>query len=482
MAVAPIYLLWLNDVPLGESGKFIYRYSPFFVRHLQAALLLLPIAGGILLAGRLLCASKILWQRIGVAVLALVVASLAAWTWWAPPNALSQHAFNLSSPAHDGAFVIEAQRVGSINEFLRTFDQSLHRTVEEMRGTRVLSNPPGTTLLAVAVLRLFPPQPADPKWIERAIEDEGVSDPAQVAQLSSSIRVGLALTILWAASAIFAYLLGRLFLSPLGAGAFTLLVLFNPATVCFTPGKDPVQLFTINAMLWAWFAGWRKDRPAMSILAGAFLVLGMVIGLIHLWVAMAAILASAWQNWRQGRSLVTLLMRHVLPCMAGALFLCSAIAFVSGWNIPATLLAVGHRFPEIQKALQYDRTLWFFIGLPLFLLFLSGGFWAFAGLRLRHRAWGFGASLLAATVLAMLATYLLGITYELPRLWVAFVPLLLLAAMADQPLLHGRNTRRALVPVMLLVIVAILATGLHWSIMDARETEYRVFSSERMFW
>ena len=54
--------------------------------------------------------------------------------------------------------------------------------------------------------------------------------------------------------------------------------------------------------------------------------------------------------------------------------------------------------------------------------------------------------------------------------------------LTEKGIYHGRNTRRALVPVMLIVIVAILATVLHWSILDAREAEYRVFSSERMFW
>ena len=74
----------------------------------------------------------------------------------------------------------------------------------------------------------------------------------------------------------------------------------------------------------------------------------------------------------------------------------------------------------------------------------------------------------------MLTTYLVGITYELPRLWIAFLPLLLLGVTADVPLLHGRTTRRALKPVMLVVIVSLVVSSWHWTLLDVRESEYRL--------
>ena len=221
-------------------------------------------------------------------------------------------------------------------------------------------------------------------------------------QASSAVHVSIVLCALWAASAFFAYLLGRQFLSPMGAAVFALLVTFNPATLHFSPGKDPSQLLTINAMLWAWFAGRRRRSASLSALAGALLMVGMVMGLIHLWVALAAVLATGWDEWRMA-CVKGWLMRQVLPAAGGAGALVAVVYLTIGWNMPATFLAVNRRFAEMQQINPANRTLWFFIGLPLFLLFLSPGFWAMGWLsirrwtsRVRNHGSGFGLTLMAA--------------------------------------------------------------------------------------
>ena len=76
-----------------------------------------------------------------------------------------------------------------------------------------------------------------------------------------------------------------------------------------------------------------------------------------------------------------------------------------------------------------------------------------------------------------------GVTYELPRLWVAFLPPLVLGLSIDRPLLRGSekaaHPRLALALVMI-VFTQIAFTAMHWTLFDVRETEYRLIS-ERFY-
>jgi hypothetical protein len=102
---------------------------------------------------------------------------------------------------------------------------------------------------------------------------------------------------------------------------------------------------------------------------------------------------------------------------------------------------------------------------------------------LRHRRIGLGTRLALCTVATMALIYLvLGVTYELPRLWVAFLPPLTLGLAMDWPLLRGRpgEHRRVATVLMLIVGVQIFFTAFHWTFLDAREAEYRL--STRRFY
>src|SRR5690606_15886713 len=110
---------------------------------------------------------------------------------------------------------------------------------------------------------------------------------------------------------------------------FATVVTFNPMTVHFNPGKDPAQLLTVNLMLWAWFAGYRRQSWTLHAIAGGLLAVGMGVGLIHLWVGIAALVATAWDwycrmkesnigNWRSA------IGNHLLPTVAGGLIVCLA--------------------------------------------------------------------------------------------------------------------------------------------------------------
>src|SRR5207302_9291739 len=118
----------------------------------------------------------------------------------------------------------------------------------------------------------------------------------QVPLAAATVRLGAALMLVWIAAALAAYGLGRVFLSPAGAAVFAIVATFNPCTVNFLPGKDPGQLLTINLMLWAWFAGWKRGNGWLAMLSGAILVIGSTIGLIHIWVALAAVAATFWEG------------------------------------------------------------------------------------------------------------------------------------------------------------------------------------------
>src|SRR4051794_36571813 len=160
-------------VPLGQ-GSFIYRFSELQAIRGRNAAPFLPIAALALWAVWLLGAARRAPRATrtrGLIVLFIATAALAAWVWAAPPRAMTQHMFNLMSPSHEGAFMIEVddmQRAGQpIGEYLRGFDRHIQKSATELLGTRVISNPPGVTVLFHAVTSLFPPQMDPPGWIER---------------------------------------------------------------------------------------------------------------------------------------------------------------------------------------------------------------------------------------------------------------------------------------------------------------------------
>ncbi len=336
-----------------------------------------------------------------------------AWSFWAPPQPMTQQMFNLTSPSTDGAFVAQSEFLPSLPGYLRDFDRLLQRPIAEMNGTRVLSNPPGMTIVA----RLVSECPLGREPLERWLIDEMGVQPDGV-KARWAIRCGWRwrLCALWALSGMVAYALGRLFLSPAGAAVFAILVTFSPCALEFVPGKDPAQLLTIDAMLWAWFAAWKKKSVWLAALSGTILMIGATMSLVHIWVALIMVVAVMWEDWH-------LPWRGILALACGSLVVSGIVYVAIGWNIPATLLAVSHRWSEIQKTIDISRPIWFAIGMPIFLLFFMAGFWALLGLSIRRRRLDFGTRLSICTGAVMLFIYVvIGVTYELPRLWVAFLP------------------------------------------------------------
>ena len=474
-----LLVLVAADVRFGQ-GYFAYRYSPvrnFRTPRAAPALLV----GGAAAGAVLLLAQRERRRRIaGLALLAASAAGAGAWLWFGPPAYVNQHFFNMSSPSSDGAFVREASGVKSLPEYLRNFPtQRLKLTPEQMGGTRVLSNPPLATVLAYTVRRgdgTSPDRSLTP--FERWLAERHDVAPEHLHDIADSLRASILLTVLWTLSGVAAYLLGRVFLSPAGAAVFAVIVTFNPCTVHFVPGKDPAQLLTINFMLWSWFLGWKRRSPRLAALGGAILTVGATAGLVHIWVALVAVAATAWQAWSDRRRSLTMLPVNAFAAAAGALAVIGAVYFLVGWNIPTTLLSVSGRWGEIQKTFAMNRAVWFAIGLPMFLLFLAPGFWTLAGLSLRRRRLNFGTRLAICTAAVMLFIYVaMGVTYELPRLWVAFLPLLALGLSIDLPTLRSDTEHpRVARALALIVFVHVAFTAMHWTLFDARESEYRLVS------
>jgi hypothetical protein len=360
-----LFTLIALDVRLGE-GYFAYRYSP--IRGVRTPRAFVAIVIGLLTCGAI-------WMFVrnrrsaGLGLFALTVALWGWWVWWAPPYPWTQHMFSFTSPSSDGAFVVESHlKVQSLPVYLRSFPERLKTSIDDMHGTRVLSNPPGMTILADIIAKQMPGREA----LERRLVERGDADADGVRPIAAALRVAMALCAIWAAAGVFAYTLGRLFLSPAGAVVFAVAAIFNPCAVDFAPGKDPAQLVTVTAMMWAWFAAMKKGNHLLAALAGAILVIGSTFSLVHIWVALATFAATRWHDRRD-------IVKNTIAAGVGAAFVIIATYLAIGWNIPGTLLAVSRRWGEIQHTFTMNRTIWYLIGLPIFLLFLSPAVFALGG-------------------------------------------------------------------------------------------------------
>jgi hypothetical protein len=491
-----IILRWSN-VPLGQ--QFNYRYSQ--LAELKTATGIWPIFLVLLpLGASAFWVAKPGRRALGLSFGMLIILLLALWTALAIPRPIRQHSVNLVSPSHDGAFVMEAHQMGSLSHYLKNFDRYIQRPVSAMGGTRILANPPGMTILAVAERRVFP---VSQNWmtpVERElIEHQGVDEDEATFMFGHGLRFGMILLAMWALSAPLAYLLGRQFMAPLGAALFALLVTFNPCTVHFSPGKDAAQLLTINAMLLAWFNGVKRDRMWATCLGGALLLVGAICGLIHFWVAVAALAASVWQAWSDGR--LRHVLKHAVAATIGFFLLAGLIYFASGWNSIATLIATGRLYNKVKNTIGINETLWLFIGLPIFLLFVTPALWTALMLSFRKGFRAFaprfrrsshvnprnrqanpsGAKLFVCVFVSMALSYTLGVSWELPRVWIAYLPLLFLAGMIDVPLFRNAN-RRALKPIFAIAAISLCFTAIHWTLLDVRESEYRAIITNRAWY
>jgi hypothetical protein len=405
--------------------------------------------------------------------------ALGVWSFVAPPGYRIQHVFNATSPSQDGAFVHEALGVSSVRDYLADFPHRAGLAPAALRGTRLVSNPPGATLVALSIERLLQHWPGLQALALGPLADSLPHDETLRAQQREQ-AVGLVffwvLTGMWVAAAGVLYGLGRLYLVPRAALAYALCCVFAPATLLLTPGKDSGQLLTVAIPLGFWLWAVRRDRPVAALLAGLALPAASLFSLVHIWVA-ATMLIATWfstTSWRR------FLLRLVLPAGLGFAVGVLGLQLVCSANLMAIIRAVARAQAEVTRGPGAMPLAWQLLGIPLFVLFVGPAWWTFTAWTTIPGLCGpggneparFGRLLVIVTAFVMLAT--VGFTnLETPRLWIPFTPVWLLGAMLQLEGLHHPSRRTALL-LALLVGVQVVAAALQWSLMDMREAETRL--------
>jgi len=480
--LAAIIVLFTTDVPIGQP-HLIYRYSPWWVLRiwpaLVAVLISVPTACALFAALKPTCR-----RRVPLAVCAIIgYIALVVWTLFAPPNYVEQHVFNLESPSHDGAFVLESREVSSVNLYVsETFYKRLALEPQDMRGRRVLSNPPGTTILAVLCRRAVDASPSLKGWLIDVFDLEAAQDPEKRDDFAADMALAIVFTMIWGCAIIFGYRLCRLWMSPLPSAAVALACVFNPSTVDFTPGKDPAQLVTVLALAWTWMAAYQRKSRQMGCAAGVVVAFATMIGLIHMWILAIVAGATLWHSLKKESSLRSWITCCTLPATAGAAVVALLAYLTLDWNIALTALMTGLKYGRIQENVITDPLYWTLVGLPMFLLFIGPMLWSQLLTMRRDTVDSpavLGRYVLTCTVVVLTFTYLTANNNETPRLWMPFIPLLIVGMALGRSAFRARSARSRRV-CCVLILLQLFVTVAHWSLMDVRESEYRL-STGRMF-
>jgi hypothetical protein len=258
----------------------------------------------------------------------------------------------------------------------------------------------------------------------------------------------------------------------------------------FTPGKDPTQLLTVALPLYLWLLACRRRSIWVAACAGLCLVPALLVSLVHAWIAVVVVVATLLGTRGVPAQPRGLLLRVCFPATGAALLGAAGLYLLCGLDLLATARAVAASQAAVTRgpgAMPLARQL---LGVPLFLLLAGPAWWAtvlWNGGRYGRPAFAteeaagsarLGRYLLLGSGLVMLAT--IGFTnLETPRLWIPFVPLLLLGGLLQLPLLRGPAARTRLL-LAALVFVQATCSAAHWSLMDMRETETRIVE-ERFF-
>lgn len=422
------------------------------------------------------------------------LAAVGAWSYFSPPAHVNQHVFNFISPSHDGAFVREALEIDDLGEYLRHFPQRARTPPAEMKGTRVISNPPATTAVLWWLRESWVTQPALRASLDTFLSREHVDQPRERRLMSLALVSAWVFQLAWLLAAPLFYGLARLFFDPAPALAYAIVCVVAPMTLVFAPGKDAAQLLTVALPLLLFVFSLRRGSWLAGAAAGAALVPAVLFSLVHAWLAVAVAAAAGLATCRGSAERKRLLRRTLLPALGGALVSATVVESVFGVPLLAIVAAVARSQSEVTRGPGAMPLLWQLVGVPLFLLFAGPALWTAALAAVVRRpehpnaadpapdpadgAARFGAWLLLATgvVLGLTAPFT---NAETPRLWIPFTPLLLLGALL---VARARAPRRLVDARYLALLVALQvgASAAHWSLMDMREAEMRL-TTGRLF-
>lgn len=474
---AALIVLFAFNVPIGQPFFLIYRYSPFVELRILHAIpaILIGMTTVVLLWVAMRRVDNT--PRWAIWAAAAGYTLLVGWTFVAPPDFVAQHSFNLHSPSHDGAFVVEGRAVESVPVYVSTtFYERLMLSPEEMRGRRVLSNPPGVTVVSILLHRAVAQFESLGGTLIRVFGLDQLDDAEQRIDFAAAMLLGIVFTAAWGLAVVLAYRLCRLWLPPTAAMCVSFACVINPATVNFTPGKDPAQLLTVLAILCCWMAAYQTGKRRWAALAGIAVAVGCTMGLIHIWILLIAASATMWHAVFARKNLGTWVTSCAVPASAGFAAAVIGLFAAVGWNLPLTIYRVAMRYGEIQLPVVTDPFHWTLVGLPMFLLFVGPFFWILlAALRrdIRNDAAALGGAILVCTSGVMVYTYFFANNSETPRLWIPFIPPLLLAMALRRSwfLTNSPGARRLHI---VLIALQLTVTIAHWSLMDVRESEWRI--------
>jgi len=488
--LAVTFVLRAAGVPLGKPGTFTYLYSPdgIFERRVEQLPAALLIAGALAAGVWLLCDARRGRRRGGAAMVVSGLLAIGAWSLIAPPQWRSQVYFNLSSPSHDGAFLTEAAQLDALGviEYLRAFPERAATPKHEMRGTRVISNPPAATLLAQLARRLAADSAATGALLDRILADEPPEVRADL-RLREALVFAFLLHGLWMLSAAVLFCAAREVLDAPLATLLAIVATISPATLTFTPGKDPAQLLTAAALLWLALRAWRRSSPLTAVAAGVTAAIAALVGLIHVWLALVLLVAALAATPRA--ELGRFALRVLAPAAAGALAVVALLWLAWRIDAVAILRSVAAAQASVTRGPDAMPWTWQLLGIPLFALFAGPALW-FLALRggwpaaapqaapagdAGARAQRFGRWLVGVSAVVMVATVAFT-NVETPRLWMPFQPLLLLGLLLTwEPRSRARSDRAALLAAVVFLHVA--ASAAQWSLMDMRESENRLLES-----
>lgn len=503
------WLLFLLQAPLGRPN-FVYPYSSYSWWRFYQALPMLILGMAALMWIRVRLKRARGFSRWDGAAISILWAAFVAASFAAPPAFVRQHLLNFHSPSHDGAFVLEADEQQSWRTYVAEgFNRRCRLDPEDMRGTRVLSNPPGMTIVAMGLSALLLRHPDWEAALHRLLGTDVVEGADQRHRFAVGMLLAALLQLAWGFSTFTFYATARATMDAFAAAVVAACCVLTPATLEFTPGKDPAQLLFVGLILLASIRCFLFHNPGWGMIAGGGLALSLTVGLIHIWIAAILLVSMVWQTASSRGSARDFIMRCGLPVLGGFLMIVVLFKSAWDWDILAGVVTVARKYPTIQREIIHGW--WTILGLPLFMLFAGPALWILLGAgrwasrpgaasgradssdrwaripaaaspgvpseaALRERAASWSGKLLWVSAAAMAYCYFFANNSETPRLWMPFLALLTWALAQRRDWLRAGAAGSVSTSRLCLLLLALQIGGsiLHWTMMDVRESEMRL--------
>ena len=420
---------------------------------------------------------------------------LAALSFWSLKSATqlrqagpASNYFYFTAAIGPGGFVGQAMKADRAGEYLRDFPAIASRHWSEFGGTRVVSNPPGTTLLIYGCRRMLE---ASPALLRHYASDVAGEEPPSGDDAGESARARLLRALALFVPEVFLLLiaLGMLplwwlaheFLPASQAPIASVTAALVPSLFVFSFAKDGFQ---VSIALWFWWSLCRtvkRGSPGFGVLTGLLLFLGLQFSLAFLVVAvvgfaslgLSALTASGQRGdlddgreEADGRSASATHGAKLRPRRLGTLG-----AGLVGCCLPALLLwlTVGYEawsamLTAFRGHQQYHQNfgqrygIWVWLNLLQLFLFMgapAAASWLVAGFReCRGLIGGSGFRNIdpffwGATGVLLLLNFSGKNLGEVPRLWLFFMPALYLAS---ERVLSGERDRPAWTGILFAVL------------------------------